>query len=147
MMMSQLGEWKKPRTYILLGLVIFGASITYRYQDAIAVVKEKELQRELDLIRPPANASTLEHKSHHKAGSAYIETLYITSDGFDNGVNYYSSELQRTGWVFRDRRMLPLHFEQVEFCKGKFAAHLFREARSQEQFWFDVNWGLSNCGL
>lgn len=145
--MNTVGDWKRPHRYILVLMMVITAFVIYRHQDAIAIKKELQLEQEFSLVSAPMGSTVLESKTHHKAGSAYIQYLYSAPDTFDDVVRHYSSELPKSGWSYRNRVALPSGTERVEFCKGQFAADIDRDSNLalRKEFWFGMNWGLNAC--
>jgi hypothetical protein len=124
--MNTVAEWKRPSRYIVVLIMVITAFVIYRYQDAIAIKKELQLEQEFLLVNAPMESTVLESKTHHKAGSAYIQYLYSAPYTFDDVVRHYSSELPKNGWSYHHRVALPSGTERVEFCKGQFAADIYR---------------------
>src|ERR1041385_1548330 len=145
--MNTLADWKRPSRYIVILIMVITAFVIYRHQDAIAIKKELQLEQEFSLVSAPMGSIVLESKTHHKAGSAYIQYLYSAPYTFDDVVRHYSSDLPKNGWSYRNRVALPSGTERVEFCKGQFAANIDRGSSMplRKEFWFSMNWGLNAC--
>ncbi len=139
---------KKSIVYISVVLAVVACcEIIYRHQDAKASLAMENLQHEFELIPPPVDAKVLEQNVHHKAGSAYVEFHYSTTSSFELVVDHYTENLQKHGWQFKGKRILPSNTESVGFCKNSYSATIEHNTANSSPlvFWFGMNWGLNSC--
>jgi hypothetical protein len=141
---------KRSIVYVSVVLAVVACcTIIYRHQDAKASLVMENLQRESELIPPPADAKVLEQTVHHKAGSAYVEFHYSTTSSFELVADHYAENLKNHGWQFKGKRTLPSNIEIVEFCKNSYSATIEHSVPTSSplDFWFGMNWGLNACGV
>ncbi|HEY1527375.1 MAG TPA: hypothetical protein VGH51_14160 [Candidatus Angelobacter sp.] len=83
---------------------------------------ERELERKLEAIKPPAGVRILRIATHHDQDGVWGTASYTTTTGFEETKAYYAKEFTRNGFVYKSEEAQKLL--SVRFCSPDYGAVL-----------------------
>jgi hypothetical protein len=129
----RLLEHKNRRVVILTGILVLLVVIAFRMfippSWAFRTDRhERELERKLEAIKPPAGVRVLRIATHRDQDGVWGTAVYTANTGFEETKTYYVKEFTRNGFVYKSeeaQKLLP-----VRFCSPDYGAVLSPIAKS-----------------